>query len=357
MFNREIVLAEKTPRSGCHLDRLPLSVRDVSPIRVQASELHWNMTMRRTISWALIAPLAALAGCLSWALWPVLVAMAERWSGDPRYAHGYLVPMFSLALLWMRRDQILAARLRPSNWGVALVAVGAALQLFGGYFRQGSIEGFSLLPYCAGVALMLGGWPALRWSWPSIMFLFFMIPLPWRVQKALGPPLQSLATLASTFTLQTLGFMAFSEGNVIQLNEARIGVVEACSGLSMLITFIALSTGMALVVKRPLLDRIVLVLSAVPVALIANIARITLTGILHETVGGKVADHFYHDLAGWVMIPFALLLYWCEIWLFSHILIEVEHAPVLAGAVSGKRSAANQPAEPMSMIPRASRRG
>ena len=312
--------------------------------------------MRRTISWAMIAPLAALAGCLSWTLWPVLVAMAGRWSGDPRYAHGYLVPMFSLALLWMRRDQTLFASLRPSNWGVVLVAVGAAIQLLGGYFHQGSMEGFSLLPYCAGVALMLGGWPALRWSLPSIMFLFFMIPLPWRIEKALGPPLQSLATLASTRTLQTLGFTAFSEGNVIQLNGARIGVVEACSGLSMLITFIALSTGMALMVKRPLLDRIVLVLSAIPVALIANIARITLTGILHETVGGPAADHFYHDLAGWVMILFALLLYWGEIWLLSHILIEAEYAPVLAGAVNGKPAAANQPAEPLAMFPRANRR-
>ena len=302
--------------------------------------------MRRTVSWALIAPLVALVGCLSWALWPVLVAMAERWSSDPRYAHGYLVPMFSLALLWMRRDQILSASLRPSNWGVVLVAVGAAIQLLGGYFRQGSIEGFSLLPYCAGVALMLGGWPALRWSLPSIMFLFFMIALPWRIEKALDPPLQSLATLASTRTLQTLGFTAFSEGNVIQLNRARIGVMDACSGLSMLITFVALSTGMALVVNRPLLDRIVLVLSAIPVALIANIARITLTGILHETVGGPVADHFYHDLAGWVMIVFALLLYWGEIRLLSHMLIEAEHAPVLAGAVNGKPEAYHEEHHP-----------
>ena len=139
-----------------------------------------------------------------------------------------------------------------------------------------------------------------------------------------GPPLQWLATLVSTFTLQTLGFMAFAEGNVIQLTDGNIGVVEACSGLSMVITFIALSVGMALVVERPLLDKIVLVLSAIPVALVANIARITLTGVLHETIGGQIADRFYHDVAGWVMIPFALVLYWCEIWVFSHILIEVE---------------------------------
>jgi exosortase/archaeosortase family protein len=108
------------------------------------------------------------------------------------------------------------------------------------------------------------------------------------------------------------------------LNEARIGVVEACSGLSMLITFIALSTASALVVKRPLLDRIVLVVSSVPVALLANIIRITVTGILHDTVGGHAADTFYHDLAGWLMIPLALVLYWLEIWVLSHILIETE---------------------------------
>jgi exosortase len=268
----------------------------------------------------------------------VIAVMAERWTNDPRYAHGYLVPLFSIALLWMRAPQIKGVQMQPSTWGLVLIALGAFFQLFGGYFRVNSCEGFSLLPYLAGVALLLGGKPMLKWAWPSIAFLIFMIPLPWSLEQAMGPPLQSLATLASTYALQTIGFMAFSEGNIIQLNEARIGVVDACSGLSMLITFIALSTGMAIVVKRPLIDKIVLVLSAIPVALVANIARITLTGVLHETVGGHVADKFYHDLAGWVMIPFALLLYWLEIWIFSRILVDVNKAPVLIGVAGGVRT-------------------
>lgn len=287
--------------------------------------------MRRTLPWSVLAPLAILTGAAIWAVWPVLLSMADRWATDPRYAHGYLVPLFALALLWIRREPYLGAAFRPSIWGLLVLAAGAGVQLLGGYFRVQLMEGASLLIYLAGMALLVGGWPALRWAWPSILFLIFMIPLPWRVEKALGPPLQSLATMVSTFTLQTLGFMAFAEGNVIQLNEARIGVVEACSGLSMLITFIALSTGMALVVKRPLIDKVVLILSSIPVALIANIARITLTGILHETAGGEIADHFYHDLAGWLMIPFALVLYWGVIWLFSNILVEVEHATVPVG--------------------------
>jgi exosortase len=311
--------------------------------------------MRRTIPWALIAPLAILAADIFWALWPVMAVMVERWSNDPRYAHGYLVPLFSLALLWMRRPQNAGTVMKPTNWGLLVIALGGAVQLVGGFFRSSSIEGFAVLPYLAGVALLLGGRPALQWAWPSIAFLIFMIPLPWRIEKALGPPLQYLATLASTFTLQTLGFMAFSEGNVIQLDEHSIGVVEACSGLSMLITFIALSTGMAILVKRPLLDKIVLVLSAIPVALVANITRITLTGILHVTAPGNVADRFYHDFAGWVMIPLALLLYWLEIWVFSRIFVEMEEPSVLVGLEGGRHPVAVGASQAMAGLPRAVR--
>ncbi len=227
----------------------------------------------------------------------------------------------------------------PTGWGEAEQEhLGTGLRGAGGgrptrrwiFSHRTTLEGLALLPYLGGLALLLGGWRILEWAWPSIGFLAFMIPLPWRVENALGPPLQSIATTASTYLLQTLGFMAFAEGNVIQLNEARIGVVEACSGLSMLITFVALSTAAALVVKRPLLDRIVLVASSIPVALLANIARITVTGILHETVGGHVATTFYHDLAGWLMIPLALILYWFEIWVLSRLLIETKYeAPLV----------------------------
>ncbi len=312
--------------------------------------------MRRTNLWPLNASLAVLAVGLLWAFWPILVAMAERWSNDPRYAHGYLVPVFSLAMLWMRRSQIRGKRLRSSSRGLALIALGAVILLVDGYFRQGTIEGLALLAYLAGVAMVLGGWPALRWSWPSIMFLAFMIPLPWQLENALGLPLHWLTTLASTFTLQTLGLMAFAEGNMIQLNDAHIGVVEACRGLSMMLTFIALAVGMALIVDRPLLERIILVLSAIPVALVANIARITVAGILHETISGQIADKFYyHDLAGWVMIPFALVLYWCEIWVFSHILVEAEKTPVLAGISTSGRCSANRSTRPLPNLPRASR--
>jgi exosortase len=266
--------------------------------------------------------LLVLLACLLWSLWPALGSMVDRWRADPRYAHGYLVPAFSTALLWMRRGRLAGVISAPSTWGLASIALASALQLLGGYFQAEPIEGIALLPHLAGLALLAGGRPILSWAWPSIAFLAFMIPLPWRLETALATPLQSIASSASTYALQTLGYMAFAEGNVIQLSSARIGIAEACSGLSMLISFVALSTAAALVVKRPLVDRIVLVASSIPVALSANIARIVCTGILHDRVGGRVALAFYHDLAGWLMIPLALFLYWFEIRILSWLFIE-----------------------------------
>src|SRR4051812_5712188 len=84
-----------------------------------------GLKLPREVQWPLLAPLALLLGAVLWSLWPALSGMAERWSGDPRYAHGYLVPMFSLALLWMRREQFLGETFRPSTWGLVFLLLGA----------------------------------------------------------------------------------------------------------------------------------------------------------------------------------------------------------------------------------------
>src|SRR5262249_35685267 len=154
--------------------------------------------------------------------------------------------------------------------------------------------------------------PVLRWSWPAIAFLVFMLPLPFRVEVALSHPLQRVATYLSTYALQTLGFAAVSEGNIIILDNVRIGVVEACNGLGMLVTFVAMTTATVLIVRRSWIETVLILLSAIPIALLANVLRITTTGILHAEVGGQIGDIVFHDLAGWLMMPIALCLLWLE---------------------------------------------
>ena len=260
---------------------------------------------------------------LLWAFWPTLAELAHRWSHDSQYSHGYLVPLFAVVLLWMRREKCLAFEPRFSWWGVALVALGVVLRFAGDYIFLDWLDAIALLPCLAGLAVLCGGKAALRWSWPAIAFLAFMVPLPYRLEISLAHPLQRVATKASTYCLQTVGLSAVAEGNVIFMNESQIGVVEACSGLSMLVIFFALSTALTFVVDRPWWQKVLLILSAVPIALVANITRITVTGIMHETVGHEAANLVFHDLAGWLMMPFALVLLWIELQIFARMFVEV----------------------------------
>src|SRR5205807_527695 len=194
-------------------------------------------------------------------------------------------------LLWARRGLISGrGPLRPSGWGLVLLMAALGLRFAGTYLYFEWLAAVSLLPCLAGLALLGGGRTALRWSWPAVAFLVFMIPLPHRLEVALAHPLQRLATLVSNYALELLGFVAFAEGNVIRLGEVRIGVVEACSGLSMLLNFFALATAVVLLRPRPPLERGVILLSAVPIALLANVVRILVTAILHKTAGKELAD-------------------------------------------------------------------
>ncbi len=264
---------------------------------------------------------AAVAAALLWAYWPVLEAMTRKWVNDPQYSHGFLVPPFVAFLLWTRRHRLPAAWPAPSAWGVALLAAGAALRLAGAFWYYDWPEAVSLLPCLGGLALLAGGGPALRGAWPGIAFLLFMVPLPYRLESALAGPLQEVAAWACTVALQALGRPAVADGNLIAVNGLQIEVVVACSGLGSLFVFFAIASGLALVSRRPLVDRIILVLSAAPVALLANVVRITATALLQEAAGGEGTFATFHDLAGWLMMLLAFGVLWAELWLLRHLFV------------------------------------
>jgi len=297
-----------------------------------------------TLSCRSLALVAGLALLVLWSYWPTLTGLVQRWGHDPQYSHGYLVPLFALVLLWQRSAARRAGSVSDrsedrsdenetappaenvndrSNWvGVALLALAFAMRFLADYIYFEWLEAASLVVAVAGLFAAWGGSAALRWSWPAVAFLLFMIPLPYTVEVALAYPLRTVATHVSTYVLQTLGLPAIAQGHTIIMRDVRLGVAEACSGLSMLVIFIALSTAVAILVKRPLLDRLVIAASAIPVALIANITRITVTGLVHVYAGRELADLIFHDLAGWLMMPFALVILWLELWLLGRLLVE-----------------------------------
>jgi exosortase len=203
---------------------------------------------------------------------------------------------------------------------LALIAVAAVMRFASAYYHFALLDPMSLVPVLAGIALFAGGWRVLRWAGPSIVFVGLMVPLPGAIGGLLSHPLQRAGTMSATYALQTLGFPAVAQGNVIVLSDTQLGVVEACSGLRMMMLFFAVSFAIAFLVKRPLLDRVIILASAAPVALVANIARIVTTGMLHDLASHKAADALFHDLAGWFMMPLAVLLLWLELGLLARLL-------------------------------------
>ncbi len=263
-----------------------------------------------------------------WAYWPTLTGLAQIWATDPQYSHGMLVPLFSLALLWQRRAQLATVTLRPGWYGVPFLALAAGMQVMGAYYYSPWLEQMSLLVALGGLCLSLGGWALVRAIGPAGAFLLFMVPLPGRLDKLLAHPLQRISTLASTNALQTFGLFAQSEGNVIILSDYELGIVEACSGLRMVMVFLATSTAVALMFRRSLVQRLLIVGSAFPIAILCNVIRITSSGVMHETAGHEIANLVYHDVAGWLMAPMALAFLGLELFLLRRLFLPVEDASV-----------------------------
>jgi exosortase len=265
-----------------------------------------------------------LIGGLLWSYWPALCSVEKRWSSDPQYSHGYLVPAFALLVLWFRRKGMPAVT--PSWWGAAGLTAAAVLRLTGGIFYFDWFEGMSFLLSLLAVGVLLGGWRFGFWLCPAAAVLLFMFPPPFQAETALAGPLQQLATTVGTYALQTAGFAAVAEGNVIVVGDLRIGVLEACSGLGMLSAFFALSTTAALIVRRPLFERVMIFLSAAPIGVLMNLVRITATAYVYCTLGAVAAHTFFHDLAGWLMMPLAFAALWLELALLGRLFVAVPNA-------------------------------
>jgi exosortase len=326
------------------------SPRDVAPSEANAT--HDRASAFRGNPGVIVA-WAVLGAALVWVYYEPISRLMVQWWGDADYQFAFLVPLFAGILLWLRRDLIDRDGMRGSWWGLALVIIGLALRTTGGLALLNKVEVFSLVPCLAGVVVLAGGRAAMQWAWPSLVFLVFMIPLPEALGGMLSHPLQRVGTMCSTYIIQTLGIPAIAHGNVIQLSNAQVGVVEACSGLRMMMLFVTVCAGAALAMRGSVLERLLVFLSAAPIAVLANIVRITVTSVLYETAGPELAEKFFHDLAGWFMMPLALLLLWVELAVFRRLFVEVPQGPAVLGVPASQDNAARMTKRRARPVPRA----
>jgi exosortase len=171
---------------------------------------------------------------------------------------------------------------------------------------------------------LLCGWRCLQWSLPSIVFLWFMVPIPFSAETWLSVPLQRLATKLSTTCLVMLGQPALAEGNTIWIGDQQLFIEEACSGLRIFVGIFALAFAFALFSRWSWWQKGLALAAALPIAIIANMIRIVATGLLYELVSGEAAMHFSHDLSGLIMIPIAAFMFWLFLIYLDRLFPEVE---------------------------------
>jgi len=182
---------------------------------------------------------------------------------------------------------------------------------------------YSMILALTGLLVTALGWSATRVMWGALIYLFFMIPLPYGAETALSMPLQRIATKLSCWSLHVLGQPALENGNVILLGDHQLEVAQACSGLRIFVGIVALAFAYVIVVRRPLWEKGLLVLSLFPIALAANATRIVATGLLYQYSTSEAAQRFSHDIAGWVMIPLAAAMFGAVLWYLDQLFKEV----------------------------------
>jgi len=161
-----------------------------------------------------------------------------------------------------------------------------------------------------------------------------MVPLPYFIETGLSRPLRGIATQWSTWVLQTVGSPAISEGNIILVERGRVAVAEACSGLSMFLAFFAITTAVLIVVRKPLLETCIIIVSVPLIAVFSNVIRIVVTGVAIDLRGGEFTQTWVHDQIGWLMMPIAVSLLFLEFWIVGKLLIPIPSVLPFATALS-----------------------
>jgi exosortase len=262
---------------------------------------------------------AAITIAFMWSYWPIIVDLCNAWKRSDEYSSGMLVPFLAVYILWSRRDQLNAVPIKPTMWGLLALLFAEGLRLFGAFFMYGFVERFSVVVAVAALVLFLLGWQFFKKTIPILLFLCLMLPWPNRVQAAVALPLQRWATSSAAFCLELIGYNVALEGDIIRIGRTTVAVAEACNGLRMVTAFLVISGMVVLLVKRQKWEKVVLLASSLPIALLCNSLRLTVTAIAFTLIKGDYWEKLFHDFGGYAMMPVAIAALVAELWFLQRL--------------------------------------
>lgn len=240
--------------------------------------------------------------------WQVLGKLVLAWWTDDNYSHGFLIVPVAVYFAWERRRRFVAAPVAPSSAGLVII-IGSVFVLTAGVLgSELFLTRISIVGTLVGIVLFLFGWQRLRVLAFPLAFLLLMIPIPAIIFNQIAFPLQLLASRVGEAAISAAHIPVLREGNVLILANTTLEVAEACSGIRSLVSLLTLGIVFGYVADSRGWVRTLIAVSAVPVAVVANGARVAGTGIAAHVFGAAAAEGFFHEFSGWVVFVSSFLM-------------------------------------------------
>lgn len=239
--------------------------------------------------------------------YPMLESLVGQWMENDDMGHGFFVPVVAAYIAWQRKDEIFNLQLKRNYLGLLLMAYGATQFVLGTIAAEYFLTRTSIVFSIAGAVLFVGGQGLLKLLAFPIFLLFFMVPLPAVIYNQITFPLQIFASKVAEQTLLFLGIPVLRDGNILELAEHKLSVVEACSGIRSLLSLTFLSLVYGFFFDSRTWMRTMLLAATIPIAISANAFRVSMTGVLYE-YKSEWAEGFFHTAEGWVIFMFALTM-------------------------------------------------
>jgi exosortase D (VPLPA-CTERM-specific) len=247
-----------------------------------------------------------------------LTYLLAAWQGD-EFSYCWVVPPVVLYLIWDKREQLMALHSRPSWWGLAPLCLGVLLFWLGELGGEFTMLFLSLWLVIVSLCWLQLGWRKLKTiSFPLLFGLACFVP-PNAIYVPLTFRLKLISSWLGVKMLQLYGLSAFREGNVIDLGFTQLQVVDACSGLRYVIPLFLMGLLLAHYFRAPLWQRLLLVVSTLPLSIITNSLRIASVGFFYQYLGQAAAEGFFHDFSGWFIFMAGLAFLLLEIWILKRV--------------------------------------
>jgi exosortase len=284
-----------------------MQTEPASPDLLSGQEQPIQSLGRPAVTLSSSLPFLIIGALLAALYYRIAIKLVIDWYNIADYSHGFLVPLFSLFLLWDKRKQIATTPVRPTWAGLGLVVFGLITLVFGVYGVDLFTSRLSFVILLAGLVWTFFGGQIVRQVLFPILVLLLAIPFPAIVFNQITFPLQLLASRLASMILPLLGVPVLQEGNVIQLPVMKLEVAEACSGIRSLMSLFTLAVFYGYFLERGTKRRVILALASIPIAVAANVARIVGTGLCVQYWDPVKALGFFHEFSGWVMFVISLI--------------------------------------------------